>query len=111
VNPWTVTVTEGGAAARPTIVFLRGRHHRADVGRSPERFADHQCLAPDLPCQAPFTTVRYRHTRAMVASQRSLLDWGGVSRRHLNSWVSARATVVLHAAGRPAEVPVDTAEI
>ena len=82
MNPWTVT--EGGAAARPTIVFLRGRHHRADVGRSPERFADHQCLAPDLPCQAPFTTARYRHTRAMVASQRLLLDWGGVSRRHLN---------------------------
>jgi hypothetical protein len=47
----------------------------------------------------------------MVASQRSLLDWGGVSRRHLNSWVSARATVVLHVAGRQIDVPVDTAEV
>jgi hypothetical protein len=47
----------------------------------------------------------------MVASQRSLLDWGGVSRRHLNPLVSARATIVLHAVGGPAEVPVDTAEI
>jgi hypothetical protein len=38
-------------------------------------------------------------------------DWGGVSRRHLNPWVSARAAVVLHAAGRPVDVPVDTADI
>jgi hypothetical protein len=55
----------------------------------------------------------YRHTRAMmpVPSQRSLLDWGGVSRRHLNPWVSARAAIVLHTAGRQIDVPVDTAEI
>jgi hypothetical protein len=45
----------------------------------------------------------YRATRAMVPSQRSLVDWGGVSSRHLNPWVSARAAVVLHAAGRPVE--------
>jgi hypothetical protein len=50
----------------------------------------------------------YRHTRAMVPSQRSLVDWGGVSRRHLNPWVSARAAVVLHAAGRPLESPANT---
>ena len=31
----------------------------------------------------------YRHTRAMVPSQRSLLDWGGVSRRPLNPCVGA----------------------
>lgn len=49
----------------------------------------------------------YRHTRAMVPSQRSLVDWGGVSRRRLNPWVSARAAVVLHAAGRPLEPPAD----
>ena len=42
----------------------------------------------------------YRPTRAMVPSQRSLVDWGGVSRRRMNPWVSARAAVVLHAAGR-----------
>jgi hypothetical protein len=53
----------------------------------------------------------YRHTRAMVQSQRSLLDWGGVSRRHLNPWVSSRAAVVLHAAGRQVDVPFETAEI
>jgi hypothetical protein len=45
----------------------------------------------------------YRTTRAMVPSQRSLVDWGGVSRRLLNPWVSARATAVLHAAGRSVE--------
>jgi hypothetical protein len=56
------------------------------------------------------TTARYRHTRAMVPSQRSRVDWGGVSRRHLNPWVSARAEVVLHAAGRPVDVPLDTAK-
>jgi hypothetical protein len=37
---------------------------------------------------------------AMVPSQRSLVDWGGVSRRHLNPWVFARVAVS-HAAGRP----------
>jgi hypothetical protein len=42
----------------------------------------------------------YRHTRKPVPSQRSVLDWGGVSRRRMNPWVSARAAVVLHAAGR-----------
>ncbi len=42
----------------------------------------------------------YRHTRAIVPSQRSLVDWGGVSRHRMNPWVSARAAVVLHAAGR-----------
>jgi hypothetical protein len=52
----------------------------------------------------------YRHTRAMVPSQRSLVDWGGVSRRKLNPWVSARAAVVLHAAGRPVDPSADTAE-
>jgi hypothetical protein len=45
----------------------------------------------------------YRHSSAKAPSQRSLVDWGGVSRRHLNPWVSARAAVVLHAAGRPVE--------
>jgi hypothetical protein len=45
----------------------------------------------------------YRATQAMVPSQRSLVDWGGVSTRHLNPWVSARAAMVLHAAGRPVE--------
>jgi hypothetical protein len=40
----------------------------------------------------------YQPTRAMVPSQRSLVDWGGVSRR-MNPLVSARAAVVLHAAG------------
>jgi hypothetical protein len=45
----------------------------------------------------------YRPTRAMVPSQRSLVDWGGVSRRRMNPWVSARAAVVLHAAGRPVD--------
>jgi hypothetical protein len=53
----------------------------------------------------------YRHTSAMVPSQRSLVDWGGVSRRHLNLWVSARAAVVLHAAGRSVEPRSHTAEI
>jgi hypothetical protein len=53
----------------------------------------------------------YRHTRAMVPSQGSLLDWGGVSRRHLNPWVSSRAAVVLHGAGRQVDVPVETAKI
>ncbi len=43
----------------------------------------------------------YRPTRAMVPSQRSLVDWGGVSRQRLNPWISARAVAVLHAAGRP----------
>jgi hypothetical protein len=52
----------------------------------------------------------YRHTLAMVPSQRSLVDWGGVSRRKLIPWVSARAAVVLHAAGRPVEPSADTAE-
>jgi hypothetical protein len=52
----------------------------------------------------------YRPTQAMVPSQRSLLDWGGVSRRHLNPWVSARAALVLHSAGRPVDGPVDTAK-
>jgi hypothetical protein len=47
----------------------------------------------------------YRPTRAMVPSQRSLLDWGGVSRRHLNPWVSARAALVLHSAARPVDAP------
>jgi hypothetical protein len=47
----------------------------------------------------------YRPTRAMVPSQRSLVDWGGVSRRQMNVWVSARAAVVLHAAGRPVDCP------
>jgi hypothetical protein len=47
----------------------------------------------------------YRHTSAMVPSQRSLVDWGGVSVRRSNPWVSARAAVVLHAAGRPARPP------
>ena len=42
----------------------------------------------------------YRPTRAMVPSQRSLVGWGGVSRRRMNRWVSARAAVLLHAAGR-----------
>lgn len=42
----------------------------------------------------------YRPTRQPVPSSRSLLDWGGVSRRRMNPWVSARAAVVLHAAGR-----------
>ena len=45
----------------------------------------------------------YRPTRAMVPSQRSLVDWGGVSRHRMNPWVSARAAVVLHAAGRSVE--------
>jgi hypothetical protein len=45
----------------------------------------------------------YRPTRAMVPSQRSLVDWGGVSRRRMNPWVSARAAVVMHAAGRPVD--------
>ena len=53
----------------------------------------------------------YRHTRASIPSQRSLVDWGGVSHRHLNPWVSARTAVVLHAAGRPVEPPADTPEI
>jgi hypothetical protein len=39
---------------------------------------------PTLP--STVTTARYRHTRAMVPSQRSLVNWGGVSRRHLNPW-------------------------
>lgn len=43
----------------------------------------------------------YRPTRAKVPSQLSLVDWGGVSRRRMNPWVSARAAMVLHAAGRP----------
>jgi hypothetical protein len=47
----------------------------------------------------------YRHTRAMVPTQRSLLNWGGVSHRHFNPWVSARAVVVLHAAGRDVDAP------
>ena len=45
----------------------------------------------------------YRPTRAMVPSQRSLVDWGGVSRRRMNPWVSARAAAVLRAAGRPVD--------
>jgi hypothetical protein len=64
------------------------------------------CLPTDHPAEHRY----YRHTRAMVPSQRSLVDWGGVSRRHLNPWVSARAEVVLHAAGRPVDVPLDTAK-
>jgi hypothetical protein len=47
----------------------------------------------------------YRHTSAIVPSQRSLVDWGGVSLRHLNPWVSARAAMVLYASGRPVERP------
>jgi hypothetical protein len=46
----------------------------------------------------------YRHTSAEVPSQRSLVDWGGVSGRRLNPWVSARAAGVLHAAGRPVDL-------
>jgi hypothetical protein len=53
----------------------------------------------------------YRHTSAMVPSQRSLVDWGGVSGRRLNPWVSARAAVVLHAAGRLLEPGDDIPEI
>jgi hypothetical protein len=53
----------------------------------------------------------YRATRAMVPSQRSLVDWGGVSRRHFNPWVSARAAVVLHAAGRPVEPRIGAPEV
>jgi hypothetical protein len=45
----------------------------------------------------------YRHTSATVPSQRSLVDWGGVSVRRSNLWVSARAAVVLHAADRSVE--------
>jgi hypothetical protein len=47
----------------------------------------------------------YRHTSAIVPSQRSPVDWGGVSLRHLNPWVSARAAMVLYASGRPVERP------
>jgi hypothetical protein len=46
----------------------------------------------------------YRPTRAVVPSQRSLLDWGGASRSCMNPWISARAAVVLHAAGRPVDL-------
>jgi hypothetical protein len=53
----------------------------------------------------------YRHTSAMVPSQRSLVDWDGVSRRHFNPWVSAHAAVVLHAAGRSVETWSHTPEI
>ena len=45
----------------------------------------------------------YRSTRAMVPSQRSLVDWGGVSRSRMNPWVSAQAAVVLGAAGWPVD--------
>ena len=53
----------------------------------------------------PAEHLYYRHASARAPSQRSLVDWGGVSRRQLNPWVSARAAVVLHAAGRPVEPP------
>jgi hypothetical protein len=42
----------------------------------------------------------YRPTRAAAPGQRSLVDWGGVSKRRMNPWVSVRAAIVLHAAGR-----------
>lgn len=46
----------------------------------------------------------YRRPRASVpTTQRSLVDWGGVSKRRANPWVSARACTVLSAAGRPVE--------
>jgi hypothetical protein len=64
-----------------------------------------------LPTHHPAEHRYYRHTRAMVPSQRSLVDWGGISQRHLNPWVSERAAVVLHTAGRQIDVRVDTAEV
>jgi hypothetical protein len=41
----------------------------------------------------------YQATRRMVPSRRSVVDWGGAGRR-TNPFVTARALVVLHVAGR-----------
>jgi hypothetical protein len=48
----------------------------------------------------PAEASYYRHSSTMVPSQRSLVGWGGVSRRRLNEWVTVEALSVLRAAGR-----------
>ena len=47
----------------------------------------------------------YRTASASARSQVSLVQWGGVSRRQANFWVSARAVTVRHQAGRSVEGP------
>ncbi len=41
-----------------------------------------------------------QNTRRMIQSRRSLVNWGGVSSRHMNEWVTVDALAVLKAAGR-----------
>ncbi len=48
----------------------------------------------------PAEKAYYRVTKEMVGSGRSLVNWGGVSSRHLNEWVTVDALAVLRAAHR-----------
>jgi hypothetical protein len=48
----------------------------------------------------PAEHAYYQATTKIVRSGRSLVKWGGVSRRHLNEWVTVEALTVLKAAGR-----------
>jgi ADP-ribose pyrophosphatase YjhB (NUDIX family) len=48
----------------------------------------------------PAEKAYYRATTKMVPSGRSLVNWGGVSGRRLNEWVTAEALAVMKAARR-----------
>ena len=48
----------------------------------------------------PAEKAYYRATKGMIGSGRSLVNWGGVSSRHLNEWVTVDALAVLRAAHR-----------
>ena len=48
----------------------------------------------------PAEKAYYRATKRMVGSGRSLVNWGGISSRHLNEWVTVDSLAVLRAAHR-----------
>ncbi len=48
---------------------------------------------------------KYYQAGSGARSGRSLVDWGGTSKRHLNEWVTADALYVLQAAGRLDSAP------
>ena len=74
--------TEGGQEGSPLSSYTGMARHSADVGRAQGavRRSSMLCLPPHHPAEHRY----YRHTRATVPSQRSLVDWGRIRRRHLN---------------------------
>ena len=48
----------------------------------------------------PAEQAYYQTTTRVIGSRRSLVNWGGVSSRHLNEWVTVDALAVLRAARR-----------